>query len=469
MKKIICIYLAVLLSAISLKATSTVSDSIVNSKLSLAYKLILSNGHERAYALFNECASAGSAIAVNAIGVMKQKGWGTPQDEAGSVQWFQKAADMGYAKAYYNLAQIYTKGLGVEQDFVKSNLYIQKLVDQNDPWGNFQLGYNYYKGLGVEQNYIKAIAYFKVAADKNNANAFYFLGLCYRNGYGVERDAGEAQYYLNKAAEKGHYYSQQELAEAIPENPVKAMHVKAQSSEAGDETTGFRKIVKQKIQGKLDGHYTGKVLVYDYSGKNVVRESNLEIRIDNMDDKKIYGRWIEADTIVANFEGLVTDSTLQFVQTSYARTDYYNKNQALVWKFKQALLEKTDLDGKSLLTGNVQLYSPLTKEPEKPMYITLQKVNLEEKAEITPDISSRFLVYPNPFVTEMNVSFDLAVQEEVKVDIYSVNGVLKVTKNLGVLEVGRHDYVIDLDLPPAQYIILLQKKSGKLSTVINKN
>jgi len=67
------------------------------------------------------------------------------------------------------------------------------------------------------------------------------------------------------------------------------------------------------------------------------------------------------------------------------------------------------------------------------------------------------------------VSFDLAVQEEVKVDIYSVNGVLKVTKNLGVLEVGRHDYVIDLDLPPAQYIILLQKKSGKLSTVINKN
>ena len=176
--------------------------------------------------------------------------------------------------------------------------------------------------------------------------------------------------------------------------------------------------------------------------------------------------WIEADTIVANFEGLITDSTLQFIQTSYTRTDYYNRKKPLVWTFKQALIEKTDLDSMSILTGNVQLYSPKTKEPEKLMYITLQKLNEEIK---TPDTSSRFLVFPNPFIREMNLSFNLKKQEEVKVYIYSLKGILQVVQNLGILESGRHDYIIDLNLPSGQYIVQLIKKSGKSTSIVNKD
>jgi len=48
---------------------------------------------------------------------------------------------------------------------------------------------------------------------------------------------------------------------------------------------------------------------------------------------------IEADTICAPFEGLLTDSTLLFLNTSYERTDYYNKKRA----------ELTDKDNKTLI------------------------------------------------------------------------------------------------------------------------
>jgi hypothetical protein len=49
-------------------------DSVMREKLKFAGKLILANGHKQAFQIYSECASEGSAYAMNAIGILKQRG-----------------------------------------------------------------------------------------------------------------------------------------------------------------------------------------------------------------------------------------------------------------------------------------------------------------------------------------------------------------------------------------------------------
>ena len=102
-----CLTLLFLFLCLSMPAQAPTSqDSVIIGKLRLANKLILANGHEQAYQLYFECAEAGNAVAMNAVGILKQRGWGTVRDEAGSIEWFVNAANAGYAKAYFNLFNV---------------------------------------------------------------------------------------------------------------------------------------------------------------------------------------------------------------------------------------------------------------------------------------------------------------------------------------------------------------------------
>lgn len=446
-------------------------DSVIINKLNIAKQLVLSNNHKQAYEIFTECAKAGSAIATNAVGLMLQRGWGIEINETESIIWFEKSASMGYNKAYYNLAQIYAKGIGVNVDFQKSALYLKILADMNDTWANSRLGYCYYKGLGVEQNYEKAVELFLKGIAGNEPNAYYFLGLCYRNGYGVDRNDGEAQYYLKKAESYGNVYSKHELSEEIPENPVKPTKIKVQQTDVLNAVpTTFRKIKKQSIRDLVNGNYEGRIITYDYSGKNIVRDVKLEIEIFKTNNNVVLGKWIESDSITADFQAYITDSTLQFIKTSYARTDYYNKKQAVVWNFTKAILEKNDIGEDSYLTGNIQLISEKTKEPEKPMYISLQKIKKNEPSKLISYENSNqdFIVYPNPVDKNLNVSISLSTSEEVAVEIFNLNGVQYVAHSLGKLNTGKHIFTLDLEIPTGIYIVKLKKVSGNLTSIINK-
>ena len=247
--------------SLALSAQDTISqDTIIKEKLKLADKLILANGHERAFQLYSECASAGNAYAMNAIGILKQRGWGTEQDEVGSIQWFEQAAVAGYSKAYYNLYKVYAKALGVEQSFANAVNYLDTM--QNTTYRTIALmwlGYYHYKGFGVEQNYETAVNYLLQAAEGNNADAFYFLGLCYRNGYGVEQNEAEAQYYLSRAVELGHYYSfeelQEETTEVIPQPQHIAMRGGNSESEKFQIPREYRKVEKQNFTDVALGEY----------------------------------------------------------------------------------------------------------------------------------------------------------------------------------------------------------------------
>lgn len=445
-------------------------DSVINQKIKLADIAFHKNEQTKAFSLYSECANEGNAKAINSVGVLKQHGWGTEKDEKGSIEWFEKAYELGYDKAGYNLVQVYICGLGVDVSFEKALPYLTSMANQGNVWANAKLGYFYYKGLGVEQSYENAIKYFLVSAEGNERNALYFLGLCYLNGYGVERDNVKAQYYLQKSEKFGNTFSKKQLAEEAPENTVKPQKVRMQNTSDVEIPSAYRKTRKQKIDGKMDGEYAGKLITYDYSGKNILREVNLQLDIENISGNIVKGKWIEADSIKADFTAIKTDSSLQFVQTKYARTDYYNRKQAVSWVFDKAILEKTETSETSYLTGNIRLVSERTHEPERPMYISLQKTKEKEKsvAKNENNIKSRFVAYPNPVENALNISFDLSKPEPVKICLLQATGAVYMVKDLGTLTAGKHVYTIDMDAPSGQYILVLQKPSGNNTTLINR-
>lgn len=448
------------------------NDSIVQQKkLRLANKLLTSGGQERAYQLFLECANEGNAQAMNALGVLLQRGWGIEKNEEQAVRWFLRASEAGYTNADVNLAQIYAKGLGTEQNYEKAVFYTEKTRDIHPRWANYNLGYYHYKGLGVEQNYEKAVEFFDTAGEAGSANAHYFLGLSYRNGYGVERKEGEAQYYLQKAAEMGHRYSKEELSKETAETQPVAVRLPGAIENKNNRQNIYRKINRQNIAGGIAGEYQGSIITYDYSGNQIVREVELKLTISNPDlAGKVTGEWTEADSIKADFEAFVTDSSLRFENTLYARTDYYNRRQAVKWNFTQATLERTENNGEVFLAGNIQMFSPRTKEPEKPMYISLKQT----KSNSMGNGGNKFTAYYIPNSNDVKISFTNEEPQNNKnlqntiLRIYTLNGQFIYEENLGNLSDTQHSYIVNLPVSQGHYLMHLQQGEITHTTLLIK-
>ena len=472
--KFIKFLLAILIIHINLilSAQETNSqDSIIIEKLKLANEFILTNEYDGAFQLYFECAEAGNAQAMNAIGILKQRGWGTEMDETGSIQWFEQAALAGYPKAFFNLFQVYAKALGVEQNFENAVSYLETLQNTaHKSIASMWLGYYYYKGFGVEQNYQIAIDYFQQSAEYNNPDAFYFLGLCYRNGYGVSQDGELALYYLNLAAELGHYYSIEELEEESSEILIEPKRIAMNGERENGERElsiphQYFQVEEQNLNKDILGEYSGLIVMYDYSGKNIVKKSDLKILFEDIQEGKIFGKWVENDTLFTDFEAILTDHALLFIDTEYSRTDRYSKHNAKRWKFDNAVLEKTDTDTISYLVGNIRQYDTKLKEPGKPLYVSLQKSNITQNVTLKKEF---IVAYPNPFDGEINILFDLKKEQNVTISVYGINGTLFDSQNLGILQAGQHDYLLSLDAAKGQYMLVLQIDDKKITNLIIK-
>ena len=61
-------------------------------------------------------ATSGRMYAERAVGV--------PQDAAGAIAWYRRAAEQGDARAQYNLGGMYDQGLGVPQDAAEAHMWL---------------------------------------------------------------------------------------------------------------------------------------------------------------------------------------------------------------------------------------------------------------------------------------------------------------------------------------------------------
>ena len=154
---------------------------------------------ELAFEAFTVYAENGNPAAMNNLGIMYLKGWGTKINPSKAIEWFERAGAAGCADGFVN-AGLYNKR---ESNMDEARHYFNRSTDYYHPTGYYLLGYMEYYGEGSTPNYEKAFKYFKDAASFGDISAIYMLGECYRDGKGIEADEELSKLYFEKAK----YYS----------------------------------------------------------------------------------------------------------------------------------------------------------------------------------------------------------------------------------------------------------------------
>jgi TPR repeat protein len=152
-------------------------------------------------------AERGDPKAAGNLGLLYQKGLGTPANNELALQWLTRAAKKGDASAQNNLGFLYFKGLGVKPNYAQALKWFQKAADQDLASAETNLGLMYGEGLGVSRDYAKAFAYFKKAAEQDDLDAQVNLGMMYSLGEGTSQNDVEAYKWFYLA-----------LQHAIPED-----------------------------------------------------------------------------------------------------------------------------------------------------------------------------------------------------------------------------------------------------------
>jgi TPR repeat protein len=113
-------------------------------------------------------AEQGHADAQHNLGVMYDKGYGVPENDAEAVKWYRKAAEQGEVEAQYNLGQIYRTSEGVPQNYAKAAKWYLKAAEQGLAQAQNNLGVMYLLGNGVPGDYVKAHMWASLAKAQGN-------------------------------------------------------------------------------------------------------------------------------------------------------------------------------------------------------------------------------------------------------------------------------------------------------------
>lgn len=463
---------------------------------------------QEAIATYNRLADNGNAKAMNGLGLIYSKGLSVPVNESEGVKWFEKAAKNGYAKAWYNLALLYKDGIGTIKDPVKAIDCFEKgakagyslaweqwaemykngegipqnyviamdLFKQGADNGSihslYAQGYLYYKGFGCTQDYGKAIVLFESASKKGSKAAMYMLGLCYRNGYGTTIDADKAKFWLKKSATLGAKSAERELSEDEPENanPNQAKTVSKPVEEVITITEAnvpetFKKVRQDLANATITGEYVGTLLRYDWSGQNIISTTSLEIEL-NQSGKEITGEWKEEAGDTAPFTANIEESAIVFQDSKIDRLEHFHKDAPITYDFKEAKLQLLKADASLFIVGNLQLYDSLRHENEKPMYLILEKK--QESINSNSEIISSVVIYPNPIISEFNLSFNLAKAVDVKMEIFYLTGRPLFNENWKNLNAGYNIKTISLNVPTGYYVLRLTYDNQVKSTILIK-
>ena len=165
-----------------------------------------------AYQLFSDLGNKGVAEAQINLGMMLEKGQGTPKNFKEAIRWYRLAADQGLTKAQYNLGLMYAHGKGIDKDPIEATKWFHLAADQGLIKAQIVLALIYKQGDGVAQDFKETIKWYQLAAEQGDAEAQYNLGLMYANGQGTEKDTLKAIKWWKLAAEQGLVLGQYNIA-----------------------------------------------------------------------------------------------------------------------------------------------------------------------------------------------------------------------------------------------------------------
>jgi len=433
----------------------------------------------KAFELFSQYAAQGSAEAMNALGILYDKGIGTTASSTNAISWFKKALDAGYIKAAYNLGMAYKQQLNFSQAYK----YIVQAAT-TDAQAAYAQAYMLYKGFGCQQSYQQAFMLFAKGAAAGMSNSMYYTGLCYRNGYGIPVNTDSARYWLAEAAKKGNTMADEELRTAQPENlsmagTLKEVIQEAQAAMPQKQAVNTYQKIKNTIPvAAVAGIYKGYLLKYDWSGSHVVEATPMEVQIRYENDS-IKGLWQEGDSLSIPLNAKLTTEAMMFDKMQYSKINHYSDGKPELAIFQQAKLQLTQAKGQVYIGGNIQQFIPSRNEPAKPQFLALvrtaatvtdtsQQIRITH-ADGTAITTYALRAYPNPFASIINLDFTLTTASVVSTQLLTLEGKVVCQNQAGKLQAGSYTLPIQTQqLAAGTYLLVLTTGNHKTTTKVLK-
>lgn len=188
------------------------------------------------------------------IGKLYAAGLGCERDYGDAARWFQFSADKEYKYAQYSLAGLFRRGNGVEQDDVRALELYTASAQQDFPYAAYELGKMYRDGIGCEKNaeaseqwYQKAFAGFlELEQQSHDDKLQYRIGWMLLHGVGTGKDEAVAREWFERASTLGNPHAQYQLARMIlndssssPEQTAQALGWLTKATEAGQDCAQY--------------------------------------------------------------------------------------------------------------------------------------------------------------------------------------------------------------------------------------
>lgn len=475
MKKLILMLLLLSVLVSEAQTTANSSAGLISDIQKLLDKNNKAYNPKLAFSICAKVALQGDAEAMSVLGTFYNDGIGTNIDKAVAFNWFTQAANKGSVKAWYNLGLMYKNGSGTDQDYEKAYSCFSKGTALNRPMCFYEQGYMLYKGLGCTQSYKKAFPLFQKAAAQNIDGGMYFLGLCYRNGYGVKANTDSAKYWLSKAANKKYNRAIQELATSRAENIDMVGVINLQPATPGETEKNvindYPKVKHNLPAEDISGDYVGYAVKFDWSGKHIIGKSALKLTLKH-EENTLRGKWVEDDSLSTSVSAQINSDGIVFNKTGYKLHDHYNTKSPNNLEFKNAQLQLMKNGDTVFINGNLQLYSDKHKEPEKPMYIMLTRVskssgnenNFSSKAD-----SVHFIVFPNPFTSNLQVRYTLKHPALVSLLVSNLLNAGIIYKSAAqLMSAGEHTSTFVINGQPGTYVVTLNYGKQVKSVIVLK-
>jgi hypothetical protein len=420
----------------------------------------------KALALYTQCANNGNAKAMNAVGMQYKLGIGVTANDTTAELWLTKAANAGYTKAWVNLGELYKHA--DPPNYEKAyNCYVQA-ASMGYSGGIYEQAYMNYKGLGCIQDYEKAYELFRSISYTGNIHAMYFLGILFRNGYGVTLNTDSARYWLAKSAALGEHQSRGELKFKSSENSFDTSSwvgkIKAIQAPGALPVNQYTKVPNHVAAADIPGNYTGYLVKYDWSGQHIINVSSLNVQLTNS-NQSLTGVWTEDDSITLSLTATLTQDSILFSNMQYSRADHYHP-KGLQHIFQNASLQSTRNGDTVYLAGNLHLFKPSDKEPGKPLYAVLSRI--ENNAYNINNLAP-LQIYPNPFANTINVNFVLQNTATIYTELYTLSGKLVYKTPEQTLQAGSYTLPIQINVAAGTYIVKLYNgKQVQTATVVRQ-
>ncbi len=384
----------------------------------------------------------------------------------------KKSANQDNIYAVVDLAVLYKYGIGCKLNLNKARKWFKKGAELGSQKAAYSLGYLYLKGFGdINQDYNKAVKWFK-KSEYPMAN--YWLGVCYYYGYGVSQNLKKANELLGTDFKNIPISSQKD---SNTENPINEFSEVL--SYEKEEANTLIDITDENIYGT----WVGKLLKFDWSNKHVEQKHNFTIayKYDSITEIPRYTFYLENTPLNGAINRLGNEIYFDNFQIRLPHASFHEKIPTKIdYQFLSADLSLKKIGELTFLTGNIESYISEWNEKGAPLRFVLQKQETfsnsdrelsDEVLKALSEQKNNFIkLYPNPFKSDLNISFTLENASYVEVKITDING----TKNSIVekgkqQKTGKHTYFFNgTGLKKGLYVVTVTANNEKKTRIIVK-